>query len=207
MKKLFEISRVSTVGEGFVEGEDAGVKWRVFGGGDRGKESPTFRNQLSHPPHRWLPYPAFTAHDHKGIFLLPLIPFLHNPSPLPTLSRLPFPWVNNRISPSLKDRLKRQKSFLGLVLVKWSAEKKKKEKMRFTFQFLFQNVMSTYFSTYGSQKIGMIQSPGILNSFGGNTPQSKSHECEFIALSHSLDAKMVRLSPGGTKHVKKIAKS
>ena len=48
----------------------------------------------------------------------------------------------------------------------------------------------------------MIQSPGILNSFGGNTPQSKSHECEFIALSHSLDAKMVRLSPGGTKHVK-----
>ena len=230
MKKIFEISRVSTVGEGFVEGEDAGVKWRVFGGGDRGKESPTFRNQLSHPPHRWLPYPAFTAHDHKGIFLLPLIPFLHNPSPLPTLSRLPFPWVNNRISPSLKDRLKRQKSFLGLVLVKWSAEKKKKKK-RWGSHFNLSSKMlwapyawhwfcslcfpvplrlkvpQNTFSTYGSQKIGMIQSPGILNSFGGNTPQSKSHECEFIALSHSLDAKMVRLSPGGTKHVKKIAKS
>ena len=147
MKKLFEISRVSTIGEGFVEGEDAGVKWGVCGGGGgggRGKESPTFRTQLSHIPHRWLPYPAFAAHDYKGIFL-PLIPFLHNPSPLPNLSRLLFPWVNNRIPPSLKDRLKRQKSFLGLVLVKWSAEKKKKkkEKMRFTFQFLFQNIMST----------------------------------------------------------------
>ena len=130
MKKLFEISCVSTVGEGFVEGEDAGVKWRVFGRGDRGKESPTFRNQLSHPPHRWLPYPAFTAPDYKGIFLLPLIPFLHNPSPLPALSRLLFPWVNIRIPPSLKDRLKRQKSFLGLVLVKWSAEKKKKKKIK-----------------------------------------------------------------------------
>ena len=129
MKKLFEISRVSTIGEGFVEGEDAGVKWGVCGGGGgRGKESPTFRTQLSHLPHRWFPYPAFTAHDHKGIFLLPLIPFLYNPSPLPALSRLPFPWVNNRTSPSLKDRLKQQKTFLGLVLVKWSAEKKKKRK-------------------------------------------------------------------------------
>ena len=115
MKKLFEISRVSTIGEGFVEGEDAGVKWGVCGGGEgRGKESPTFRTQLSHLPHRWLPYPAFTAHDH--------------PSPLPALYRLLFPWVNSRIPPSLKDRLKRQKSFLGLVLVKWSAEKKKKRK-------------------------------------------------------------------------------
>ena len=199
MKKLFEISCVSTVGEGFVEGEDAGVKWRVFGRGDRGKESPTFRNQLSHPPHRWLPYPAFTAPDYKGIFLLPLIPFLHNPSPLPALSRLLFPWVNIRIPPSLKDRLKRQKSFLGLVLVKWSAEKKKKKKKRWGSHFNFSSkvlwapyawhwfcslrfpgplrfkVPQTTFSTYGSLKIGMIQSPGILNSFGRNTPQSKSH--------------------------------
>ena len=48
----------------------------------------------------------------------------------------------------------------------------------------------------------MIQSPGILNSFGRNTPQSKS----LIALSHSLNAKVVRLSPGGTKHVKHCEK-
>ena len=70
MKKLFEISRVSTIGEGFVEGEDAGVKWGICGGGGAGVKSPppselsspTFRTQLSHLPHRWLPYPAFTAH-------------------------------------------------------------------------------------------------------------------------------------------------
>ena len=52
----------------------------------------------------------------------------------------------------------------------------------------------------------MMQIPGILNSFGRNTPQSKSHEGEFIALSHSLNAKVVRLSPGGTKHVKHCEK-
>ena len=148
-------------------------------GGTGVKSPPTFRNQLSHPPHRWLPYPAFTAHDYKGIFLLPLIPFLHNPSPLPALSRLLFPWVNNRIPPSLKDRLKRQKSFLGLVLVKWSAEKKKKRKrwgshfnfsskilwapyawhwfcsLRFPGPLRFK-VPQTTFSTYGSLKIGIL---------------------------------------------------
>ena len=52
----------------------------------------------------------------------------------------------------------------------------------------------------------MIQSPGILNSFGRNTPQTKSREGEFTALSHSLNAKMVRLGPGGTKHVKHCEK-
>ena len=52
----------------------------------------------------------------------------------------------------------------------------------------------------------MIQSPGILNSFDRNTPQTKSREGEFTALSHSLNAKMVRLRPGGTKHVKKLRK-
>ena len=67
-------------------------------------------------------------------------------------------------------------------------------------------VPQTTFSTYGSLKIGMIQSPGILNSFGRNTPQTKSREGEFTALSHSLNAKMVRLRPGGTKHVKHCEK-
>ena len=199
MKKLFEISRVSTIGEGFVEEKDAGVKWGVCGGGGgggRGKESPTFRTQLSHLPHRWLPYPAFTAHDHKGIFLLPFIPFLHNPSPLPALSRLPFPWVNSRIPPSLKDRLKRQKSFLGLVLKRWGSHFNFSSKilwapyawhwfcsLRFPGPLRFKVPQNT-FSTYGSLKIEMIQSPGILNSFGRNIHQSKSHEREFIALSH-----------------------
>ena len=117
MKKLFEISRVSTKNYRWGVCGGGGCRSKVRGlwrGGGRGKESRTFRTQLSHLPHRWLPYPAFTAHDH--------------PSPLPALYRLLFPWVNSRIPPSLKDRLKRQKSFLGLVLVKWSAEKKKKRK-------------------------------------------------------------------------------